>query len=77
MARCALIYEARTLLNGNELDVVGFTYGVIGEKEFDGESHQTSNFRKVWIDDIRKNGDGFIFHTLNSVGDGGVQSEPA
>ncbi|WP_422416818.1 hypothetical protein [Pseudomonas sp. GZD-222] len=52
MARCALIYEAYVLHNGNEIDVAGLTYGVIDGEEFDGELNQTFHLRKAWIDDM-------------------------
>lgn len=52
MSRCALIYEAYVLHEGKAIDVVGLTYGVIDENEFDGELHQTFHIRSAWIDDM-------------------------
>lgn len=52
MARCALIYEAYVLHEGNAIDVAGLTYGVVEGKEFDGELHQTFHIHSAWIDDM-------------------------
>lgn len=52
MARCALIYEAYVLYEGNAIDVAGLTYGIIEGKEFDGELHQTFHIHSAWIDDM-------------------------
>jgi hypothetical protein len=52
MSWSALIYDAYVLHKGNEVDVAGLTYGVIDDKEYDGELYQTFHLRKAWVEDM-------------------------
>ncbi|MFQ6593423.1 MULTISPECIES: hypothetical protein [Pseudomonas] len=52
MSRCALIYDAYVLHKANAIDVTGLTYGIVDDKEYDGELYQIFHLRKAWIDDM-------------------------